>query len=1270
MFGNVTVGELTKAETYDRFLLSDALEIVNDYKDIIPVEVIDIVSGVTFRDLTQPKTLLSKIQVVPVFDLLNTKLKLGFDRSKMDKALGTTTFYDFFFKVHTTCKTINLSDLLDMLFDRWAPAELIGTFTEDSLYDLYTTPKDVLGKVVVADVFKFSFIPAQISDGLEIALCDITVGDCIDYKTLPEKLYIGRMLEGIDKMIGGKYVIATDEMIELWKDYTVNDLIKSYKEIAQGTMLTEVMDVISSYLKEVQFDISGVDYLKDLTVYDLIEKPQYLIAVGAYGGLYFWYEGEIPQAYFDLANEFAAGGVWDLKVTSTFAVIEELFQKISGKTTDIIKDQVYTLFEGWTYESFKSTDALKAISVPAIIDAVNAYKQLINREVADVFVLADGHAMTIGDLMTAEMRNQIVINNLFAAVESYFDGKDYIKQSVYDLFEGVTLETAIKKDTYLDMSVWNVYKVAEEYIVGEKTDGIFGRIMSEDFQEALSGIISTWQIRDLAKKDTYLDIKLGNVFDLVNFAIDKFIFKQSFIDLFDGWMIRDVANVDKLLELKVNNIYLVLSDYSSILPEQIRKYVFSYEVEEAVLKLFDGKMIKDFKSKSFYKSLIVADLFDLVNAVLVPNFEQFLGDAFYELASETAEDGSVRKLTVGEMFTKDGLLDLNVGLLADAALQIASNFGKDLSVPEDIMAIMDDMTIRELISNKANLVIIGGAGALWFYFKGDIPDSVVNFIKKLDVDASGYKEMIAEITVGDTIEMIKAFGYYPSILPLDVYDVIRDCKIVGIIDDPVNELGMLTLGDIAKFSFIPQSFKDILNGENISKVTIAAIKESKAAAFKDVTVGELTATIESIPAVFQNILSEMNLGNCFLENGLMNELKSVRLASFMRDSELFEKLGEDVLNYLTDEERNLTIGDLIDNPAAALGDIKLSELFSMLGTFDEKLLNALGDITLTDFLDKKLEVFYDIKIGDLFDLGDSSAAAVIKDMSINDIRNGKLDDVMIGELLGVIESIDEVTGEITYKDGTSPFIEAFGGMTLETIKDPDQLRETMNNLELRAFFEDENSLPQVLKALLYQQDGTTPVKLSELSDRINSLTIKDAFGENREGILKALGDDTLLVGDNGKGLQEALNEAMFGTSYKDIKITIGADSALDIDMSAQNPDNEVAYKDLADSDKDAIKAALAALYPNAPAFEGANETSNYYYVIVTAREGEQVTLTAVTRATLTIMDIVDGNMSFDQENNTTIQELIFKLNQKPSIPGVDEIPGNPDSWWDLILKAA
>ena len=145
---------------------------------------------------------------------------------------------------------------------------------------------------------------------------------------------------------------------------------------------------------------------------------------------------------------------------------------------------------------------------------------------------------------------------------------------------------------------------------------------------------------------------------------------------------------------------------------------------------------------------------------------------------------------------------------------------------------------------------------------------------------------------------------------------------------------------------------------------------------------------------------------------------------------------------------------------------------------------------------------------------------------------------------------------------------------------------------------------------------------------------------------------------------------MFGTSYKDIKITIGVDSALDIDMSAQNPDNEVAYKDLADSDKDAIKAALAALYPNAPAFEGANETSNYYYVIVTAREGEQVTLTAVTRATLTIMDIVDGNMSFDQENNTTIQELIFKLNQKPSIPGVDEIPGNPDSWWDLILKAA
>ena len=1495
---DVTIGDLANADTYDRFLLSDALRIVNSYKDVIPEEIIDIVSGVTFKDFAYPKTLLSKIQVVPVLAFANDKLSLGFDRDKMDTALGTLTFYDFIFKIHTTCKTINLTAALDLLVDRWAPVELIQTFTEDSVYDLYTTPKDVLGKIVVADVFKFSFIPTNIQEGMEIALCGIKVSDCIEYKTLADKLYLGKIAEGLDKAIGGKYVIATDELIALCREYTVYDLYKNYKQIAQETMLTEVVGVINSYFKDVEMDISNVDYIKDLTVYDLIEKPQYLIALGAYCGLYFWYDGEIPEVYFELANEFADGGVWAITVNSTLAVGEELFHKISGKDTDIIKDEVYALFEGWTYESFKSTDALKNLEIPALFDAVNAYKEnLIHSEVSDVFTLADGSAMTIGDLLTAETRNQIVINNALKAVESYlksdyikdsvytlldgvtlgnvtdkdtyldmmvwdiykvaeeyivgdktdgvygrimseefqsalsdligtwtvrdlkykntyreiklntlfdlvniaadkdlikdevctvFEGwtlemlkdveswkaleipaildavnaykenlihsevggifvladgsamtigdlltaegrnqivvnnvftavesyleKDYIKDSVYNLFEGVTLETLVKADTYLDMMVWDIYKVAEEYIVGDKTDGVYGRIMSEQFQSTLNDIIGTWRVRDLKYKNTYWEISVGSMFDLVNFALDKFIFKQSVIDLFEEWTLKDLTDTSKLKELKVNNLYLVAADYKSNLPSAISNYLFNEQTQDAFVKLFEDKRLVDLKDKEVYKSMLVNDVFDLINGVLSPKFDAFLGEAFYELGRTTEEDGTVRELTVAELFTKDGLLDLELGTLADAGLQMIANFGKNYALNEDIRSMLDGMTVRELISNKMNFVVIGGTVALLIYFEGDIPDSVMNFINKLDVGASDFKTLLADITVEDTIEMIKGFGYYPAFLPLDVYDVIKPCRIVGIVEDPIGELGMLTLSDLAKFSFIPELFQDILSGENIGKVTLAEIKESKAAAFKDVTVGEITDHITALPEVVRDIVRNMNLGNCFLENGLVNEIKAVKLADFVKPGELFNKLGTELIDFLADPERALTIGDLIDNPAKALGDISLKTLFSMLGTFDESFMNAIADITLTDFLDKKLEVFYDIKIGNLFDLGDDAVAKVVADMTINDIRGGELSNKRIGEFLDVIETIDPVTGEITYRagtsdtikaighlnlteiqngalddvriavflgvgtvnadgtinyaEGTSPFITAIGHLTLGSITEGDNLKDAINSIALKDIFTGDD-LPKVLQSLRYEHDGTTPVTLATLSERIKNLTVKDVFGEQSErtGVLKALGDDVMI--DN---LMVELTKAMFGEKSGEITVTTFSGKEGAISISAAAVDREYLISDLDEATLTAIGAALGTTV----------DATTYYKVKVSAKTDSSVTLVATTKGSVKMVDVMEGSgETYHGDENLYVQELIYKMNQKPTIDGVEiQKPGatDPDdtyeSWWDLIMEQA
>ena len=532
-------------------------------------------------------------------------------------------------------------DLINEISPDLIKAEVYEVFGEATIWGLIQTDDlDLIyiDKILEAvNAYANGVIPTDF-----VEMFPYSIQDVIDDPLVLTEVRISAILDAINNIINKDKQTITQETIDVFGESTIRDIIDQKLDYVYDLKVADLLAAIASYIPSVNFDKSELDEfgMGDLTIRDLKDDPIQLAILGA-GAVMYVVFGKIPDSVTDIYNKIKdeddmLEAALDLPVTDLFAVVNECYQIKSGKTDDIIKQEVSEVFvkpDGTplTFRDMAKADSYLDLQINNLIEAVEAYVSQVGEYVKpEVKALLEG--WLIRDLYDLDKLQTIRLEQLFDIVNSYKDG--LIKDSVYTAVGELSIADLTKVETYKNLSLPALLSIPNDYksgLIKESIIDLFdGWVVANLWDldklqtirlEQLFDIANSYKdglikdsiytavgelsIADLTKVETYKNLSLPALLAIPN-DYKSGLIKESIIDLFDGWVVSDLWNLDKLQTITLGQIFDIVNSY------EIKGFENGL-IKDSVYTAFGELSIADLTKVNTYKNILINDLFSIVN---------------------------------------------------------------------------------------------------------------------------------------------------------------------------------------------------------------------------------------------------------------------------------------------------------------------------------------------------------------------------------------------------------------------------------------------------------------------------------------------------------------------------------------------------------------------------------------------------------------------------------------------------------------------------------
>lgn len=573
-----------------------------------------------------------------------------------------------------------------------------------------------------------------------------------------------------------------------------------------------------------------------------------------------------------------------------------------------------------------------------------------------------------------------------------------------------------------------------------------------------------------------------------------------------------------------NKFYLYVNEGNDILKPLSKFKISTLKndpnklLNEMTLETFLGEVDPSDKIMYAIKDLTLAEVSSpgtIKDKIFDLTIEDVLGEvdennkilvAIKDLKLSELSEGDTIKNTIYDM----KLADL-VGDDADNAI-IQALIAKDCSV-NDLLRdeTLSDLTLEEVVGSEAcdsNSILNALRGYTMSQLKATENNpfntlTITNLVGQDEIDSSTVLQAIKDFTIADLKDQNTLEGLKLGELLGEEACSEENSKILYALKD-YSIADLKTPGQIESLklsNFIPEGADNGLLLA-LQDLSLSQLSDNTAIndAIKDLTVGEVFGDID--PDSFFGIISGYTIDELKDGNTIENELY---IKQILGD----KSTGIETTNtYVrTDKEQNEShTGDIY---TVVFKDALDNEL-----TYSYELLYEAGESTTTE---KAIYEGSDGKYWIRFS-EESNLNSIIGEWTIADLKDpDKFDSIKVKDL-------------ISTEGDDNPIIDSLGELTLGELNES-SVRHAMGTVAIRAFLEtdDEGHLTTdnpIILALVKDEYGND-VKVSDLEDRINNLTLDDVFPD-REGIIKYLDGSTKI-----SELDSAINDARIVDLFQD-----------------------------------------------------------------------------------------------------------------------------------------
>ena len=660
--------------------------------------------------------------------------------------------------------------------------------------------------------------------GLALMVGDLTFGDLEDTEYILDKFYVSNILAGIDRIAAEftEYVVCTEALCDLFAGVTLYDIIFDTQAVLENIYVADVVPVVNSYFDKPILALEDLpEDMRDLSVWEVVTTPMYLVMIGAGIGLIAVF-GEVPPPIMDIAasvtsEEEIVDGILAIELGDVVALADymtDFFLDESYSTPEL-----YEALEGKTIRSLTEGDLV----IAAVLKAVDSYTYkyfdftFYSDEIDNLFGEST-FATVVDDLADYRLADVVTLIQLY--VNNYF-GEGTLVDEVAALFGGTTFGTL---NTFFD-----------EASIGDMLDIFFAYLPGWDNRaqvpaEAMAYTESV-TVFDILENPARLIILPLTILSSVTLSdYEPYQLSADLVEFLEGIDYR-AYHEDPVSQLRGVKLSVLTGFAADLIFDQTGfdfKAAFAHMVGDVTVDVFaTPELVAD----SFYVDNVLKGI-DMIG--------EEMGLGFYLVTDEVCalfEDVTFYDLI---MLPDVVLESITVAEIVDA---VNSYFDQPVMSVSDLPEKLQNCTAWDLVNEPVYLAVTGGVVAMMILFE-EVPAPAKNIIDTIMAEDDPL-EGVYNVSMADVLDMIDfVIDYYftsDDYTTSALEELLDDLQVRDVLYLDLRITGILKAAD---------SYVDLFTGYTFYKAELEGIFGDSTLAtilddYPDITVGSIIAAAEA-----------------------------------------------------------------------------------------------------------------------------------------------------------------------------------------------------------------------------------------------------------------------------------------------------------------------------------------------------------------------------------------------------------------------------------------